>query len=154
MGGARQVLVFLCVLVLGVSALRGLRARARRIASRVGMVATDKDSSASTEADAEMDYTGGGLNNNNLGGVEISMPQVHIAPDQNQVGDSGNEFNSDSSMGGNAKVKNLKKAPGQDLPEVLKSWNELQGLSEREMLANDDPSFKRSQEALGLAYRR
>ena len=68
---------------------------------------------------------------------------------------TGTTSNSNSNSNSNSKkVKNLKKAPGQDLPEVLRSWNELQGLSERELLSNKLPSLERNEDALALAYRR
>ena len=66
---------------------------------------------------------------------------------------TGTTSNSNSNSN-SKKVKNLKKAPGQDLPEVLRSWNELQGLSERELLSNKLPSLERNEDALALAYRR
>lgn len=54
------------------------------------------------------------------------------------------------------KQRNLKKAPGQDLPYIMKNWNEMQGLSERNLLEpSRGPGFEgRSEEALTLAYKR
>jgi hypothetical protein len=147
------------LLLIGVLSVCGLHAYNRHVSrfvhglgtkvgkSRIDMVSTDNSASTSETDNKEND------------GVSISMPKVHIggSVDSGSHSDSVNEENKVhmvTGAGGAGKVKNLKKAPGQDLPEVLKSWNELQGLSEREMLANDDPSFQRDSEALKLAYRR
>ena len=58
--------------------------------------------------------------------------------------------------GNNKNLRNLKKAPGQDLPEIMKSWNEMQGLSERGLLEplRSSSNVDRSEEALTLAYKR
>jgi len=52
--------------------------------------------------------------------------------------------------------RNLKTAPGQQLPELLKNWNELKGLSEKEFLptVGSVSDMERDPRALGLAYRR
>ena len=152
----KQVFILLAILVLSVSALRGYGVNNRYHYTRMGMVTTDKG--ASTDPDVSADKTGGisSSRNDSEEKLEVSVPHLHIGGDnlalkvskKDEIGSVG------TTLSGNSKVMNLKKAPGQDLPEVLKSWNELQGLSERELLSNDDPSFQRSQESLGLAYRR
>lgn len=118
----------------------GRVSKRQRTVSRIEMVSTDN--SASTSENSVNDD------------MAISMPKVHISASNTNSEEENRQHMAGDGTGKNSKVKNLKKAPGQDLPEVLKSWNELQGLSEREMLANDDPSFKRNKDALGLAYRR
>jgi len=52
--------------------------------------------------------------------------------------------------------KNLKTAPGQTLPELLNTWNELKGLSEKELLTSYSSvvDSDRKARALALAYRR
>lgn len=52
--------------------------------------------------------------------------------------------------------KNLKTAPGQTMPELLKSWNDLKGLSEKELLPmfNTVTDVEREGRSLSLAYRR
>ena len=61
-----------------------------------------------------------------------------------------------SSTGRNPNPRNLKTAPGQKLPELLKNWNELKGLSEKEFLpvVGAVSDLERSPRAMKLAYRR
>lgn len=60
------------------------------------------------------------------------------------------------SSSSNPSPRNLKTAPGQNLPELLKNWNELKGLSEKELLPvfGSVSDTERDPRALGLAYRR
>eukprot|EP01038_Epipyxis_sp_PR26KG_P005806 gene5806-8012_t len=56
-------------------------------------------------------------------------------------------------------MKNLKTVPGQNMIDksaasTLQNWNELKGLSERELLTKDTAIVSRDSKALSLAYRR
>ena len=61
-----------------------------------------------------------------------------------------------ATTGKTASPRNLKTAPGQNLPELLNTWNELKGLSERDLLPvfGSVADSDREDRSLALAYRR
>ena len=69
----------------------------------------------------------------------------------NENGPGAGMVDAASRSRGETSLRNLKKAPGQDLPEIMKSWNEMQGLSERSLLDSSGSITEKSEEALKLA---
>ena len=69
----------------------------------------------------------------------------------------GRDFVNNNAINQIYSPKNLKQGPGESLPQLLNKWNEIQGLSEKDLLEPSShamSSLERTPKVLGVAYRR
>ena len=100
------------------------------------------------------------LQNSKRFSVQNQVKMVSTSP--SEVQNSGVGVSSSASGGNTNKNnvigKNLKRGLGEELPGLLKKWNELKGLSEKQLLSKDNNSIgdknERTSKSLALAYRR